>query len=61
MALKLKSHIEKHDFKIFKNITASFGISQYKKGDNIDDILNRADNALYKSKNNGRNQVNTLI
>jgi diguanylate cyclase (GGDEF)-like protein/PAS domain S-box-containing protein len=61
VALKLKSHIEKHDFKIFKNITASFGISQYKKGDNIDDILNRADNALYKSKNNGRNQVNTLI
>lgn len=60
VALKLKSHIEKHDFKIFQNITASFGVSQYKKGDNVDDILNRADNALYKSKNNGRNQVNTL-
>ncbi len=61
VALKLKSHIEKHDFKIFQNITASFGVSQYKKGDNVDDVLNRADNALYKSKNNGRNQVNTLI
>lgn len=60
VALKLKSHIEKHDFKIFQNITASFGVSQYKKGDNVDDVLNRADNALYKSKNNGRNQVNTL-
>jgi len=61
VALKLKSHIEKYDFNISQNITASFGVSQYKKGDNVDDVLNRADNALYKSKNNGRNQVNILI
>lgn len=40
-----------------KKITISIGITQYKNGDNIDSILKRADLALYKSKDNGRNQI----
>jgi len=37
------------------NITASFGISD--AGENMDDLLNHADEAMYKAKNNGRNMV----
>lgn len=36
-------------------ITASFGVSDV--GDNLDDLLNHADSAMYKGKNSGRNIV----
>jgi len=39
-------------------LRVSIGATLLKKGDsNIDDIINRADQALYYAKNNGRNQV----
>jgi len=40
-----------------RHVTVSIGISEFKKGDNLDSIFKRADSALYKAKNNGRNQV----
>ena len=42
------------------NITASFGVTVYKNDDmneNKDKFLKRADLALYKAKNSGRNKV----
>ena len=40
------------------SFTMSIGISQLSEGDsNIDDILKRADEGLYKAKEQGRNQV----
>lgn len=41
---------------VFK-ITLSAGVSEYRLGENIEDTLRRADNALYLAKQNGRNQV----
>ncbi|RII35923.1 PAS domain S-box protein [Clostridium chromiireducens] len=43
------------------NITASFGVSSYKKvnGENINNLILRADRAMYKAKNKGRNRVCT--
>lgn len=39
-------------------VTASFGITQYKgRKDNADSMLKRADEALYRAKEAGRNQV----
>jgi diguanylate cyclase len=46
IALPLQNHIA---------ITASFGVSDI--GDTIDELLNHADQAMYKAKNSGRNLV----
>ena len=37
--------------------TVSIGIAEYRKGEDIDQIQQRADRALYKAKANGRNRV----
>ena len=41
------------------HVTISSGVSSFKQGDDADSLLARADNALYKSKNNGRNCVSS--
>ncbi len=38
-------------------VTTSVGLTQYIKGEEIDDTLNRADEFLYKAKASGRNKV----
>lgn len=38
-------------------ITMSFGVSTYVAGEDLRELVNRADHALYQAKNNGRNQV----
>ena len=38
-------------------VTASFGLTQCRPGDNADLILNRVENALAKSQRRGRNQL----
>ena len=41
-------------------ITASFGLTTLKSDDNIDDLMNRADIAMYESKNNGKNKISII-
>ncbi len=38
-------------------ITVSAGVARYEMGEDIMDFINRADQALYRSKNDGRNRV----
>lgn len=40
-------------------ITASFGVAQLAPGETAEDLLRRADNAMYEAKNTGRNRVVT--
>jgi polar amino acid transport system substrate-binding protein len=53
----LKENIENHSFKTVDSITASIGVTSYIPGESIETTVRRADEALYVSKNNGRNQV----
>jgi diguanylate cyclase (GGDEF)-like protein len=39
------------------NVTISVGATKLKNGDTEDSFINRADKALYKAKNNGKNQM----
>lgn len=39
------------------NITGSFGVTMYKQTDSMEQLISRADEAMYISKNNGKNQV----
>lgn len=43
-----------------QRISISIGISEYREGDSPDLILHRAEEALYQSKQNGRNCVNFI-
>jgi len=64
---KSKRVIERLRKSLWKNsklkkykVTISIGITEYKQRDNMERMIKRADNALYVSKENGRNQVNIL-
>ncbi|MGB5867623.1 MAG: transporter substrate-binding domain-containing protein [Arcobacteraceae bacterium] len=54
---KIRLYIENYTFENIGNITASFGITMLQENDTEEALLKRADDALYKAKNNGRNQV----
>ncbi len=60
LAEKLRKLVDNHIFTTVKHKTASFGVSTFEKGITIQTLLDTADNALYKSKNSGRNQVTTI-
>lgn len=60
LAQNLRKHIETISMDEVDTITASFGISEYQSGDIEKTIFHRADEALYKAKENGRNQVVTV-
>jgi diguanylate cyclase len=42
-------------------VTASFGVAQKRPFDNLSNIIERADEALYAAKNAGRNQVKLAV
>jgi diguanylate cyclase (GGDEF)-like protein len=39
------------------NVTMTFGVSEYNKGDTFDDLIKKADSALYTGKSRGKNCV----
>lgn len=62
IAERLRGMIQKHEF-IYDGkrlpVTASIGTADYRQGVNTGtDLFKRADSAVYKSKEGGRNQVN---
>ena len=57
LAEKLRQMIENHDFQIVGRKTCSFGVAQLRNRETIDSLLIRSDQALYRAKDQGRNQV----
>lgn len=53
----IRRKIANHEFDTQTQITASFGITLHQPGSSIKYTLSQADEALYKAKNNGRNQI----
>ena len=64
VAEKIKITIEKHKYEFYKNpahVTMSFGVAWHAgKNGKIDGHIKTADKLLYKAKENGRNQVQTM-
>ncbi len=57
VAQKLRRYIELYEFRCTSGITASMGISVVAPNDSPENLIERADKALYNAKNNGRNMV----
>jgi two-component system cell cycle response regulator len=60
LAEKLRQIIEGYEFPQAKHITASLGVSEYSRGEDVYDFIKRADDALYNAKKKGRNRVEYL-
>jgi diguanylate cyclase (GGDEF)-like protein len=60
IAERLRVGIEKlelhHEGAVF-SVTVSIGLALFKPGATIDDVMKRADDALYKAKREGRNRI----
>lgn len=59
-AERIRSQVEKSSISYEKQqikITVSSGVAELQKGENTENILNKADQALYEAKENGRNRV----
>lgn len=57
MANKIRLGMQQQSWPNGLQVTASFGVSEYYSGEPFKDFINRADQALYFSKQNGRNMV----
>ncbi|MEA1956600.1 MAG: diguanylate cyclase [Campylobacterota bacterium] len=57
IADNLRKSIEKYIFVNELRITCSFGVAEFSEGDTKQNIIKKADDALYDAKNNGRNKV----
>ncbi len=60
MAENLRLAIAQEKFIAEQTVTISIGVTEYQKNDTPEIIINRVDQALYKAKSRGKNQVVSL-
>lgn len=58
-AVASKDVINRSTGKVLGRITMSVGVAEYGGDKTVEDLIERADGALYAAKHNGRNQVST--
>jgi len=59
LAQRVRQGIGRHAFPKVGHVTASFGVAQHIAGEPADEFVSRADAALYRAKENGRDRVET--
>jgi diguanylate cyclase (GGDEF)-like protein len=57
IAEKLRKMVQTHTIDGKYKITISIGVTQYEEPESREDVIKKADEALYRAKENGRNQV----
>jgi len=57
LAQRVRKEIEGYSIPKVDNLTSSFGVSVYSPGKEIKDIIKEADEALYRAKEKGKNNV----
>ena len=57
MAEKLRKKVAEHTFPGVGQRTVSAGVTAFRSGDSVTEMMSRADRALYRAKTNGRNRV----
>ena len=61
LAEKLRRSMALQSWPLGLKVTASFGVTALKNGEDIGDAIKRADNALYRAKENGRDRVELAL
>lgn len=54
---KIKELVNAYDFPHIHTLTCSFGISECRTGDRVENVVGRADAALYRAKEEGKNRI----
>jgi two-component system, cell cycle response regulator len=57
LAEQLRAAVASTEFPIVGEKTASFGVATYRNGEKGEEVMKRADNALFQAKEDGRNRV----
>jgi len=57
LAEKLRKSIDLLELDVVGHVSASFGVSEVVEGESMEEVIVRADSALYLAKNSGRNCV----
>lgn len=60
MAEKLRALIDTSTFADALRVSVSIGVAQIHEGETLEALFNRTDQALYRAKENGRNQVRAI-
>lgn len=61
LAERIRTAIENYRFDQAGKITISFGVTEFKENDTEDTFIRRADDAMYKAKEKGRNRVEVNV
>ena len=61
LADKIRIHIAELSIDVVGGVTASFGVAKVRLGDTMEEVVDRADKALYLAKDSGRNCVKSEL
>lgn len=59
LADRIRVAIMEHQFRVVDNVTASFGVTEYRLCESASSFVARADDLLYESKGGGKNRVSS--